>query len=90
MVAMSRSIKRSRSCDVGHIFSDGEFEDVFWQAIRRTSSADRRGWSSEIQETAYRKGQRLVVAFRKKRAGAHSGGNLRVRAFFISSFLSQE
>jgi len=23
-------------------------------------------------------------------AGAHSGGNLRVRAFFISSFLSQE
>jgi len=42
------------------------------------------------QEAAYRKGQRLVVAFRKKRAGAHSGGNLRVRAFFISSFLSQE
>jgi hypothetical protein len=57
---------------------------------RRKSSADRRGWSSEIQETAYWKGQRLVVAFRKKRAGAHSGGNLRVRAFFISSFLSQE
>jgi hypothetical protein len=23
-------------------------------------------------------------------AGAHSGGNLRVRAFFISTFLSQE
>jgi hypothetical protein len=74
----------------GHIFSDGGEEGVFWQATHRISSADRRGWSSEEQETAYRKGQRLVVAFRKKRAGAHSGGNLLVRAFFISYFLSQE
>lgn len=61
MIAMSRSIKRSRSCDVGHIFSDGGQEGVFWQAAHRKSSADRRGWSSEEQETAYRKGQRLVV-----------------------------
>jgi len=35
MIAMSRSIKRSRSCDVGHIFSDGGEEAVFWQATRR-------------------------------------------------------
>jgi hypothetical protein len=34
---------------------------LFWQAAHRTSSADRRGWSSEEKETAYRKGQRLVV-----------------------------
>src|SRR5690606_32353150 len=47
MIAMSRSIKRSRFCDVGHIFSDGGEEGVFWQATHSTSSADRRGWSSE-------------------------------------------
>jgi hypothetical protein len=38
---------------------------LFWQAAHSTSSADRRGWSSEIQEAAYRKGQRLVVILKE-------------------------
>ncbi len=38
-------------------------------------SADRRGWSSEAQEAAYRKGQRL--GYLAQDTGAHPGGNLR-------------
>jgi hypothetical protein len=50
---------------MGQCFSEGGFKTLFWQATRRKSSADRRGWSSEEQEAAYRKGQRLVVILKE-------------------------
>lgn len=62
---------------------------MFCQATRRLSSADRRGWSSEEKKLLTGK-VNVSWSVLKGTAGAHPGGNLRVRAFFISYFLSQE
>ena len=89
MVAMSRSINRSRSSDVGHHSP----EEVLEWSLGKLHTVSR----AQIVADEAVKDKKLLTgrvnvswSVLKGTAGAHSGGNLRVRAFFISYFLSQE